>query len=180
MDYGYIIEKAYEIKNKYTYCNTKALCREMGIILNPANMGKDINSGKGFCFRANGLFVITFNADLTKELQNAIIYHELGHIVLHYDGDNFCFNDYSMFDESRKKEIEANLFAAELMMTDEDVLDALNDDGSFYTAAAKLYVPFEFIDYKFRLMNYKGYKIAPPMLARADFLKDLKMVCNDE
>ena len=180
MDYGLIIDKANEIKENYTYQTPKRLCAEMGIILHPKPMGKSIDSGKGCCFKANGEYVIVYNSEMSTVIQKAVIYHETGHIMLHVSDTLYCFNDFSMFNETNKREIEANLFAAEMMMSDDDVLDALNDDGSFVTAAAKLYVPVEFIDFKFRLMKYKGYKITPPMIADADCLKDIKMICNDD
>ncbi|MBR5089997.1 MAG: ImmA/IrrE family metallo-endopeptidase [Ruminiclostridium sp.] len=180
MDYGYIIEKAESVKKNYTYHSPKVLCREMGIVLLPKPMGRSGDSGKGCCFKANGEVVIVFNSEISQPYQNAIIYHEVGHIECHLTDTVYCFNDFSMFNESNKREIEANLFAAEMMMSDEDVLDALNDDGSFVTAAAKLFVPVEFIDFKFRLMNYKGYTISPPMFADADCLRDMKMICNDD
>ena len=46
--------------------------------------------------------------------------------------------------------------------------------GSLNRAAENLYVPMELLDFKFRLMKWKGYKlIEPPITSRSNFLKDM-------
>ena len=121
--------------------------------------------------------MITINADLPDALQGVICAHELGHAVLHAQqaGVN-AFHDFSLFDTASIKEYEANLFAAEFLMSDEDVMAELNDDISFFGAAAQLKVPAELLDFKFRIMKRKGYKmIDPPLMANSNFLKDVQV-----
>ena len=49
-------------------------------------------------------------------------------------------------------------------------------ETSFFTAAAKLYVPMELLDFKFWVMKWKGYKLTePPINARSNFLKDMEL-----
>lgn len=73
-------------------------------------------------------------------------------------------------------EYEANIFAAEFLMDDEHVLEKLNDDISFFGAAAELQVPAELLDFKFRVMKRKGYKlIDPPLMCNSNFLKDVEV-----
>jgi len=77
-------------------------------------------------------------------------------------------------------EKDANLFAAELLLDDQKVLEILNQDSSFFAAASSLMVPPELLDFKFRVMKWKGYKlIEPPINARSNFLLDID-VPNDE
>ena len=52
-----------------------------------------------------------------------------------------------------QKEYEANVFASELLLTDEAVLEVLNDDMFFFQAAKALYVPSELLDFKFRILK---------------------------
>jgi hypothetical protein len=43
---------------------------------------------------------------------------------------------------------------------------------SFFGAASQLNVPAKLLDFKFRVLKRKGYKvIVPPINAKADFLK---------
>jgi hypothetical protein len=61
-------------------------------------------------------------------------------------------------------------------MDDKDVLRALNRDTTFFSAAALLCVPAELLDFKFRVMKWKGYKlIEPPITASSNFLRDMEV-----
>jgi len=52
------------------------------------------------------------------------------------------------------------------------VLELLSEDLSFFGAASLLGVPAELLDFKFRVLKRKGYKVIdPPLLAQANFLK---------
>ena len=71
-------------------------------------------------------------------------------------------------------EKDANLFAAELLLDDQKVLDILNQDTTFFAAASSLMVPPELLDFKFRVMKWKGYKLTePPITTRSNFLLDM-------
>ena len=66
-------------------------------------------------------------------------------------------------------------------MDDEKVLEEINNDGTFFTAAAMLNVPMELLDFKFRMMKWKGYKLVePPVTSRSDFLKDVSIPENHD
>lgn len=84
-----------------------------------------------------------------------------------------AFHEVALFDQNSVLEKEANLFAAEFLLSDESVFDVLNRDTTFFSVASALYVPAELLDFKFRLMKWKGYKlIEPPISARSNFLRD--------
>ena len=56
-----------------------------------------------------------------------------------------------------------------------------NNDGTFFTAAAILNVPMELLDFKFRMLKWKGYKLVePPVTSRSDFLKDVPLPENHD
>ena len=84
------------------------------------------------------------------------------------------FHDFKLFDTVSHYEYEANLFAAELLLRDKEVLSVLNGDLSFFQAAQLLNVPAELLDFKFRAMKRKGYKLDAPISAHSDFLKNVK------
>ena len=100
--------------------------------------------------------------------------HELGHAVLHarLSADS-GFHDFSLFDKESVCEYEANLFAAELLLSDEQVIEQLEEDPSFFHAARSLHVPPELLDFKFRLMNRRGYHLPLPLNAKSTFLQHL-------
>lgn len=160
---------------KYNERDPFRLCREMGIILLRQPMGSQTNSCKGFYFVQSKKRAIVLNSDLSDELQRVVLAHEIGHSVLHRNVTGVkSFHDFSLFDEISKMEYEANLFAAELLMCDEDVLELLNEDISFFSAAGRLFVPPELLDFKFRLLKRKGYKLVDsPFSAKSNFLKNI-------
>ena len=151
------------------------ICKELGILTLFAPMGTFPGACKGFFLSQSRKMAVTVNSDLSEELQRIICAHELGHAVLHRKGAGLkAFHDFILFDTVSHYEYEANLFAAELLLRDKEVLAALNDDLSFFQAAQALNVPAELLDFKFRAMKRKGYKLDAPISARSDFLKNVK------
>ena len=66
------------------------------------------------------------------------------------------------------------MFAAEFLLPDDEVLEQLNDDVSFFGAASRLRVPPELLDFKFRVLKRKGYKVIdPPLMCQSNFLKGI-------
>ena len=103
-----------------------------------------------------------------------VLAHELGHCVLHSGSSSAAFHEVILFDTADQKEYEANVFASELLLPDEAVLEVLNDDMFFFQAAKALYVPSELLDFKFRILKRRGYKVESPITANGDFLKNLE------
>ena len=72
---------------------------------------------------------------------------------------------------ARPTEYEANLFAAELLIDEKELLEFLNDDDmSFFGVASELSVPADLLDFKFRVLKHKGYRIEPPYIANGKML----------
>ena len=159
MTVDYICREAKRLKRKFHETDPFKLCDAMGIIILFEPMGSYPGACKGFFLAQSRKRSITVNSDLPKEIQRIIVTHELGHAVLHTKsvGVN-AFHDFELFDSTSCMEYEANIFAAEFLMDDDDVLEKLNEDISFFGAAATLRVPPELLDFKFRLMKRNGYK----------------------
>ena len=83
-----------------------------------------------------------------------------------------------LFDRALPTEYEANLFAAELLIDDDELLELLNDENiSFFGVAGELYVPADLLDFKFRVLKHKGYRINAPYIANSNFLKNDILGC---
>lgn len=170
-----ISDEVRSVKNKYDETSPSRLIDVMGILLLYEPMGIAPNACKGFYLSQSRVQVITVNSDLPQELQRIILSHELGHAVLHRKASGVkAFHDFRLFDETSLYEYEANIFAADLLMDDTSVLELLNSDISFFGAATELGVPPEFLDFKFRVLKRRGYKVIdPPIHAHGDFLKKI-------
>lgn len=162
-----------KIKKKYDELDPVKLCQYMKISLLYHPMGTFKGACKGFYMEQSRKRVITINSQLEEALQRIILIHEIGHAVLHRNIPGVkSFHDFSLFDETSLYEYQANIFAADFLLTDEDVLKVLNEDMSFFTAASTLCVPAELLDFKFRILKRKGYQVIdPPLNAGSDFLK---------
>ena len=178
----YISRKVDSIREKYNESDPFVLAKAMGVMLVYQPMGNFEKACKGFFITQSRRRSITINSDLPKVIQRIICAHELGHAALHANTPGIdAFHDFNLFDSVSVTEHEANIFAAELLLKDQDVLELLNDDISFFDAAAALSVPPELLDFKFRVLKRKGYKIVdPPIQAGSKFLRDIEVNIREE
>lgn len=175
MIYKEVYDAVNMIKAKYDEKDPKKLCGLMNIILVPKKWGTAPDCIKGFYTVRNRIKAIAYNCDLPEPVQNIIICHEIGHSVLHKGQGTATFSDVTLFDTNSIMENEANLFAAEFMLDDDDVLATMNEDNTFFASASMLGVPGEFLDFKFRIMKWKGYRlIEPPTNAKSTFLRNVE------
>lgn len=173
MTLDYITREVDRLRRRYHEGDPIRLCDNMGIIVAREPMGSYEGACKGFFLIQSRKRLVMINSDLPLSLQRVVAAHELGHAVLHRNalGIN-TFHDFTLFDNTSLMEYQANMFAAEYLMPDEDVLASLNDDISFFGAAAQLRVPPELLDFKFRVLKRKGYQVVdPPLHSCGDFLK---------
>jgi len=113
------------------------------------------------------------NNSVSEILQRILVAHELGHDRLHraltlLEG----FQETELFNKALPTEYEANLFAAELLIGDDKVLELLSDDDmNFFGIAGELCVPADLLDFKLRVLKHKGYRIEPPYIANGTMFK---------
>ena len=176
MTYSDICQSVAKLKTKFDETDPFRLCRAMGITILLQPMGSHDTAIKGFFTECKRIKTITVNSDLPEIIQKIIVAHELGHAMLHRTSSVQAFHEVVMYDSSSIKEKEANLFAAELLLEDGEVLDALNQDVTFFSAAAQLRVPMEMLDFKFRLLKWKGYKmLESPIQVNSNFMRNMEV-----
>ncbi|MCQ2448536.1 MAG: ImmA/IrrE family metallo-endopeptidase [Oscillibacter sp.] len=181
MTYADICDKVEKLKRKFNESDPFQLCGDMGIILLRQHLGTDPDCVKGFFLEKKRIKLITVNEDLPLVIQRIIVAHELGHAALHRNTGVYAFHDVALYDATSIYEKEANLFAAEYLLDDDEVLEALNRDSTFFAAAAELMVPAELLDFKFRMMKWRGYKITEsPITAQSSFLRGMEIPVNTD
>ena len=173
MTIEYICSCVAHLRANFGMAEPETLCREENVTVLSEPMGTGTDSCKGFFLYQSRRKIIVINSDLDETVRSFILAHELGHSILHADAAALrTFSDFSPYDETSRYEYEANIFAAELLLSDEDTLSALSEDD-FFTAAKKLRVPPELLDFKLRILNCKGYDLKSPISANSLFLKDI-------
>ncbi len=169
-----ICREVARLKQLYNESEPERLVRSMDILLSYQPMGTSTQACKGFFIYQSQIKSIVINSELPRALQRIVLAHEAGHAVLHEDVARLrAFHDFSLYDASSVYEYEANLFAAEYLLDDEQVAEKLGQDTFFFGVARELAVPAELLDFKFRILKKKGWQIESPIVARSDFLKDI-------
>ena len=167
----YIIEETENLIRKYGTRDPYRICSARGIRIRRMDLKQKLN---GYYFYQSRIETIVMDESLPEEFCRILAAHELGHALLHRETamqKGFTELEFPLaYDKEDSRERDANLFAAELLLDDRDVLEALQEH-TFFETASLLQVPAALLDYKFYLLHKKGCAFAGMDLARPDFLK---------
>ena len=166
----YIARLAQNLTHRFQTRNPYEICDALGIRVRMKDLGNDI---KAYYFHHSRIRNIVLNHRVSETIRRILVAHELGHDRLHKEIALLKgFQEIELFDMAIPAEYEANLFAAELLIDDDTLLSLLNDDDkSFFGVASELYIPAALLDFKFRVLKHKGYRIEAPYIANGDFMK---------
>ena len=155
---------------KYKTRNPYEIADSLGIVV----MRRDLARLKGFYTVENKTRYIVINKQLDEDFQRLVCSHELGHDCLHrHFAQYYSLRDYTLFNLNGKVEREANLFAADLMISDEDIIINTRWERHTYDQiACMLRVPEAIIRFKAYSVSKRGYDVHTPELVPSDFLKD--------
>lgn len=104
------------LKKKYGTSNPFKLAASMGIMV----LYEDLGSMHGYYNKPFRIKQIHINQNLPEHLQAYTCAHELGHAVYHPDSNTPFLRGSTMLSVN-KMEMEANKFAVELLISDEDL-----------------------------------------------------------
>ena len=144
--------KRYKTSNPYT------LCEQMGIEVVHA----DIGSLKGMytCIKRNRFIVI--NENLDDRTKKVVCAHELAHDQLHRGmSSSSWMKDYDLTIFNSKYEYEANMFAAELLVQEDELIDLIKENKTLNEIAKILYIDPNLISMKVKRLIDKGYGLMP-------------------
>lgn len=131
---------------------------------------RELGGLKGFYICENGARYIVINEALDDALKRVVCAHELGHDTLHRELSAGGLREGTLFLETNKTEREANLFAACVLITDEEILETMNENADISSVSALLKLPPEIVLYKLETMKFKGFDFNLNEI-RNDFLK---------
>lgn len=103
--------------------------------------------------------IIILNGNLSYEEQKLVCAHEIGHDFMHRDfARNKVLHEYVLYDMKAKTEYEANMFAADIMISDEDIIElACNCEYSISQIANALNTNADIVGIKISNMNSRGF-----------------------
>jgi Zn-dependent peptidase ImmA (M78 family) len=117
------------------------------------------------------IFLNPYIDDLTRKM---VMAHELGHDILHREmAKQEGFKEYEIFDVKSIAEYEANIFAAHLLLNEQDIIDLAKRGHDDMQIAGKLGVNINMLLFKMREMNQNGAGFHLRDIPKSDFFKHM-------
>ena len=146
-----ITEIVHNLINKFNTRNPFEICDYLGIKIHYHDLCGKL---KGYYMKHNGVPNIILDINLPPEQRYIVCGHELGHHCLHSINMDTCSFAFS---NDVHSETDANLFCAELLLTDQEIMERTTYDScTIFKVAEELYVPYWFVECKLKMMNDKG------------------------
>lgn len=111
--------------------------------------------------------------DLDPVMENIVLLHELGHDSLHRDEATRAggFKEFNIFDvRDSRMEYEANVFATQIALPDDDFLELAERGYDVQQIAAALRSDVNLVALKADTLISRGYRLRP-QAHRSDFLR---------
>jgi len=175
----YISEVVDDLVRKYDTRDPYRICKELDVKIRLKDLGKNI---KAYYLYQSRVRSIVVNNRISEPMRRILVAHELGHDRLHKEIAMLKgFRETVFFSITQPIEYEANLFAAELLIDDDELTELIDyDEKCFFGIARELYVPAALLDFKYRILRHKGHQVEIPYIANGDFLKYDIEGCFDE
>ncbi len=164
-----IIKKADSIINAHGTRNPSRLAKSLGITVMPCNFSKQKGAYK-VILRNRFIFI---KQDLDDVMKDIVLLHEIAHDTLHRKTAIDCggFAEYSIFDmQDKQMETEANIFAAHIMLPDDEILEYIRDGLDIDHIAGTMNTDRNLVALKADILIKMGYKLRHQTHSE-DFLK---------
>lgn len=105
--------------------------------------------------------IIILNGNMAEEKKRIVLAHEIGHDLIHRDlAKNTALQEVMIFDMTARPEYEANMFAADLLLDDYEIINlATQYDYNLDQIACNLGADVNLLKVKIDNMIYRGYEI---------------------
>lgn len=166
-----IYKKANKLKQKLKTNDPFRIAEDCGIMV---IMNKDFTDLKGLYTIIKRKRIIIINANLSLEKQKIVCAHELGHDLIHREfAKNKILHEFVLYDMTARTEYEANMFAADLLISDNDISELACGYGyDMEQIAKKLNTDINLVGIKIANMNYRGFDFKLGITPKNNFLID--------
>lgn len=167
----YIIERSTRLVKKYATRDPFEIASNMNIDI----LFMDLGNLKGFYKRDGHNRFIVINEGISEPLQKIVCAHELGHDQLHrHLSKSQTFQEFAIYDMKSKPEYEANVFAAEFLLVDSEILSHFHQGYNFYETASILNTDPHLLAIKLMIIRKNGLHFDIPIDFKSDFLAEIK------
>lgn len=117
---------------------------------------------------------VFYNPYVDQRIQNMVFAHELGHDIYHKEvAKDLELLEYELFDINSEMEIEANIFAAHLLLDEKEILEDLKKGYNYQQMASLYNVNVNLMIFKLNEMQRLGLPIKSMGYADAKFFKNI-------
>ena len=172
MTYSYdqIYEDALDLIKKHDSRNPKEILKERGVHL--IAFKSDTKLLGMYKIIKNSRFVF-YNPNVDYRILNMVFAHELGHDIYHQAYAAKGMVEYQIFDINNEMELEANIFAAHLLLDEKSLLEDVKE-GYTYNELASMYdVNVNLMIFKPNEMHRMGMPIRKENPSSADFFRNI-------
>ena len=169
MKNGYIYDETQKLIRKYKTRDPFKIMDDMHIIVGETSSFQKL---KGFCFMSCKTIYVQISSFLSEEEKQIVAAHELGHIILHRTQLKMApMKDDTLYNMQDNTEYQANLFAADLLLSDADIADmAHNEDLDYFGLCSSLNSTPELMSFKLYSLTKRGQAYHMPMDIHSNFL----------
>ena len=169
MKNGYIYDETQKLIRKYKTRDPFKIMDDMHIIVGETSSFQKL---KGFCFMSCKTIYVQISSFLSEEEKQIVAAHELGHIILHKTQLKMApMKDDTLYNMQDNTEYQANLFAADLLLSDADIADmAHNEDLDYFSLCSTLNSTPELMSFKLYSLTKRGQAYHMPMEIQSNFL----------
>ncbi|MBO6230089.1 MAG: ImmA/IrrE family metallo-endopeptidase [Ruminiclostridium sp.] len=161
-----IFTLARKLMKKYRTNDPYRLADYLGIVIRYFRCSKL----KGMYRMIDGINFIWLNEALDEITMRIVLMHEIGHYLLHRDLAVNAFQEFTLYDMTGKTEKEANVFAANMLLSDKEIIELAEYGYTSAQAAAVMYVPHQLMLIKIEDMIDRGFTLYLSEEIRSDFL----------
>jgi len=148
--------------------NPFVIADENSIIIKYINDFKTLKGMYAVIKRNRFVFI---NANLPEQMQKVVCAHEIGHDMLHrFMAEMGAISETALFDTKNSFELEANIFAADLLIDDNIAITLAKDGMSVSEIASALDLDKNIVEIKFLSLSRRGYKINLSFSFKSAFL----------
>ena len=142
---------------------------QMNIVVGETSRYKTL---KGYCFMSCKTIYVMISSFLSEEEKMIVAAHELGHIILHRSQLKMApMQDDTLYNMTDNTEYQANLFAADLLIEDEDIEEMVqNEDLDYFGLCSSLNATPELMSFKLYSLTKRGQAYHMPMEIQSNFL----------
>lgn len=120
-----------------------------------------------------GISFVFYNPFVDERIQNMVFAHELGHDMFHKDQATEDLIEYELFDITSEMELEANIFAAHLLLDEDLLMDDIREGYTYNQLAAMYDVNVNLMIFKLNEMHRMGMPIRSETPSESTFFRDI-------